>query len=133
MQKKTGQLSLARLHFRLEASDVRSLQTFRSAGDLEFNRLPFVERLVPFRLDSGEVYENVFTGLALDEPETLTGVEPLYSTLFFHLYIPSFNLSYLCFSTASSRKAKALSSCWTRKPPFDESKGVTGATNAGLP
>lgn len=84
MQKKTGQLAPARLRFELEASDVRGLQTFRSAGDLEFNRLPFVERLVPFRLDSGEVYENVFTGLALDEPETLAGVEPFHRSLFSH-------------------------------------------------
>ena len=83
-KKKRASFRRPAFAFELEASDVRGLQTFRSAGDLEFNRLPFVERLVPFRLDSGEVYENVFTGLALDEPETLAGVEPFHRSLFSH-------------------------------------------------
>lgn len=83
-KKKTGQLSLARLHSRLEASDVRGLQTFRSAGDLEFNGLSFVERFVPFGLNGRKVYENILAGLALDEPETLAGVEPFHCSLFSH-------------------------------------------------
>jgi hypothetical protein len=37
-------------------------------------------------------------------------------------------LSYLCFSTASSRKAKRAASL--TRSPFIESKGVTRATNA---
>jgi hypothetical protein len=44
----------------------------------------------------------------------------------------TFLLSYLCFSTASSRKAKALASS-KLAAPSDESKGVTGATNAAQP
>src|SRR5690348_16285680 len=83
-QKKTGQLSLARLRFRLEASDVRRLQAFRSASDLEFNRLTLVECLVPFGLNGRKVYENILAGLALNEPESLTGVEPFHCSLFSH-------------------------------------------------
>jgi len=84
VQKKTGQLSLARLRFRLEASDVRRLQAFRSASDLEFNRLTLVERLVPFGLNGRKVYENILAGLALNESESLTGVEPFHCSLFSH-------------------------------------------------
>ena len=69
---------------RLEASDVRSLQTLGTAGDFEFNRLAFVQRLVPIRLDSGKVDENVLAGLALDESIALAGVEPLHCSLFSH-------------------------------------------------
>jgi hypothetical protein len=42
--------------------------------------------------------------------------------------LPSF-LSYLCFSTASSRKAKEAASFELAAPSI-ESKGVTRATNA---
>ena len=69
---------------RLEASDVRCLQTFRSTGNFELNRLAFVQRFVPLRLNRGEVDEDVLAGLALDEPESLAGIEPLYCSLFFH-------------------------------------------------
>ena len=69
---------------RLEAGDVRSLQALGAAGDFEFNRLAFVQRLIPLRLDGGEVDENVLAGLALDEPISLAGIEPLHSSLFFH-------------------------------------------------
>jgi hypothetical protein len=41
------------------------------------------------------VHENILTGLALDESESLAGIEPLYCSLFFHLFVPSFFLSYL--------------------------------------
>jgi hypothetical protein len=72
--------------------------------------------------------ENVLAGLALDEPKTLAGIEPLHCSLFSHLFAHFF-LSYLCFSTASSRKAKVLQAC-ELAAPSDESKGVTRATNA---
>jgi hypothetical protein len=71
--------------FRLEASDVRSLQALGPAGDFEFNRLAFVQRLVPLGLNGREVDENVLAGLALDEPKTLAGIEPLHCSLFSHL------------------------------------------------
>ena len=70
--------------FRLEASDVRSLQALGAAGYFEFNRLAFVQRLVPLRLNSGEMDENILAGLALDEPKSLAGIEPLHCSLFSH-------------------------------------------------
>ncbi len=53
----------------LETGDVLGLQALGALADLEFNRLAFVQRLVPLRLDGGKVDENVLAGLALDEPE----------------------------------------------------------------
>jgi hypothetical protein len=35
----------------LEAGDVRCLQALGAAGHFEFNRLPFVQRLIPFGLN----------------------------------------------------------------------------------
>ena len=83
-KKKRAGLRQPAFPFRLEASDVRGLQTFRSASDLEFNRLAFVEGLVAFRLDRGKVHEDVLTRLALDESESLAGVEPFHCSLFSH-------------------------------------------------
>src|SRR2546427_10040856 len=70
----------------LETGDVLGLQALGALADLEFNRLAFVQRLVPLRLDGGKVDENVLAGLALDEPESLAGVEPLHCSLFFHCF-----------------------------------------------
>jgi|SRR5579875_2070988 len=69
----------------LQTGYVRSLQALGAAGDFEFNRLAFVQRLVAFSLYGGEVDENVLAGLALDESEALTAVEPLNGSLFFQL------------------------------------------------
>jgi hypothetical protein len=71
--------------FELQADYVGSLQALGAAGHFEFNRLAFVQRLVAFSLNRGEVDENVLAGLSLDEPKSLTGVEPLYCSLFFQL------------------------------------------------
>jgi hypothetical protein len=35
-------------------------------------------------LNRGEVNENILAGLALDEPESLAGIEPLHCSLFSH-------------------------------------------------
>ena len=85
LTKKDGPVT-AGPSFRLEASDVRSLQALRAARDFEFNRLAFVQRLVPLRLNGGEMDENVLAGLALDEPKALAGIEPLHCSLFSHLF-----------------------------------------------
>jgi hypothetical protein len=92
--------------FQLESGDVRSLQTLRPAGDFEFNRLSFVQRPIPLRLDRGEMDENVLAGLALDEPISFAGVEPLHYSLLSHFICSLLLLNYLRFSIASSRKAK---------------------------
>jgi hypothetical protein len=69
---------------RLEAGDVRRLQALRPTGHFEFNRLAFVQRFIALRLDRGEMDEDVLAGLALDESESLAGVEPLHCSLFSH-------------------------------------------------
>ena len=68
----------------LQAGDVRCLQALGAGGDFELNRLAFVQRFVPLRLNRGEVDKDVLAGLALDEPESLAGIEPLNCSLFFH-------------------------------------------------
>jgi hypothetical protein len=59
----------------LEGNHVRCLEALRPSGDIEFNRLPFAERPIPISLNCGEVYKNVFTGLALNESKSLAGLE----------------------------------------------------------
>src|ERR1035437_1974529 len=68
----------------LQAGNVRCLQALGAGGNLELNRLPFVQRFISVRLNRGEVDEDVLAGLALDESESLAGIEPLYCSLFFH-------------------------------------------------
>jgi hypothetical protein len=72
----------------LEGGDVRCLQALGAAGHFELNRLPVGQRLVPLRLNRGEVDKYVLAGLALDESKSLAGIEPLNCSLF----------SQLCFS-----------------------------------
>jgi hypothetical protein len=69
---------------RLEAGYVCCLQALGAAGNFKFNRLAFVQRFVPFRLNCGKVDENVLAGLALDEPIPFAGIEPLHCSLFSH-------------------------------------------------
>jgi hypothetical protein len=72
-------------HLRLEAGDVRCLKAFGAAGHFEFNRLSFVQRLVTIGLNRRKVHEDVFAGLALNESESLAGIEPLHCSLFSHV------------------------------------------------
>src|SRR5215469_1040853 len=90
---------------RLETCDVGCLQAFGSAGNLEFNSLALIQRLVAVCLNRREVDENIFARLPLDEPITLAGIEPLHSSLFFHFFVLSLLMSYLRVSIASSRDA----------------------------
>jgi hypothetical protein len=93
----------------LQARNVRSLKALGAISDFEFNRLAFVQRLVSFRNDRGKMDENVLAGLALDEPKTLTRIEPLNCSLFFQLCI-SFLLSYLVPYHSLQRKQKKAAS-----------------------
>jgi hypothetical protein len=68
--------------------NVGSLQTLRSADNLEFDGLPLVEGAVAVALDGGEMDENVLAALALDETKSFAGVKPLHCTLFFHRSFP---------------------------------------------
>jgi hypothetical protein len=69
---------------RLEACDVLRLKAFRALLDFKLHRLTFIQRLITFLLNCREVYEYVFSRLALDEPVTLRSIEPLYCSLFLH-------------------------------------------------
>jgi hypothetical protein len=106
----------------LESGDVRSLQTFRSLGHVEFNRLAFVQRFVSLRLNRGEMDENVLAGLPLDESKTLTGVKPLYCSLFFQL---CFSFLFELFGASSHRlQQKKRPRVWSRGS-FTKSKGFS--------
>src|SRR4029450_12444819 len=67
-----------------EACYILCLQAFRTLLHFEFHRLTFIERLVTVHHDGGEVYENIFSCLALDESVALRSVEPLHRSLFLH-------------------------------------------------
>jgi len=62
---------------------LRGLQALGALGHFEFNRLAVVQRFVAISHDCGEMHENIFTALALDESKALAGVEPLHCSLFF--------------------------------------------------
>jgi hypothetical protein len=80
----------------LQRLDVRRLQALGAADDFEFNRLAVVKRLIAISHDRGEVHENIFPGLALDESKALAGVKPLHCSLFFaHCCVSFQELSYL--------------------------------------
>lgn len=79
----------------LQAGYVRSLKALGAASDFKFNRLAFVQRLVSFSLNCGEVHENVLAGLALDESKALARVKPLHCSLFSQLCFSFLCLSYL--------------------------------------
>src|SRR5215469_1726251 len=71
---------------RLEACNVLRLKALRALLHLELHRLTFIQRLVTVHLDGGEVYENIFSRLTLDEPVTLRSIEPLHGSLFLHFH-----------------------------------------------
>jgi hypothetical protein len=88
VDKKKGRRIEARRPFvilrsGLEGLDVRGLQALRSFGDLEFNRLAVIQRLIAISHNRGEMHEHIFSTLALDETEALAGVKPLHCSLFF--------------------------------------------------
>jgi len=66
----------------LDLRDVLSLKALGALADLKLHKLAFVQRLVSIHLDGGEVNEDIFTRLALDEPIALCCVEPFHHTLF---------------------------------------------------
>ena len=83
--------SIRRAETSLNGGYVCGLQPFRPPRDFKFDRLAFVQRFIAVRLNRGEVDENVFAGWALDESESLTGVEPLYSSFFSQGISPSYS------------------------------------------
>src|SRR5437588_57360 len=85
----------------LEGLYVGGLQSFRTLGHFEFNRLAVVESLVAISQNGGEMDENVLPALALDEPKALAGIEPLHCTLFFTHCIYSFPSAFRLSTTLS--------------------------------
>ena len=73
--------------------------------------------------------ENVLAGLALDESKALTGIEPLYCSLFFQLCFSFLFELFGAFPSPPAQK-KGLQ-VWTCSP-LNKSKGFTRATNAFL-
>jgi hypothetical protein len=72
--------------------------------------LAVVQRAIAIRNDRGEMYEYIFSGLALDETIALAGVEPLHGTLFFvHFFVSLFNKSYLVLLSVDWAQKKAAS------------------------
>jgi hypothetical protein len=55
---------------RLEACNVLCLKAFGAFRHFKLHRLTFIQGLITVHLDRGEVHENIFSGLALDEPVT---------------------------------------------------------------
>src|SRR5882757_513241 len=122
--------------YRLEACDILCLKALRALLYFEFHRLAFIQGLVPIHLNGGEVDENIFPGLALDEPEALRSVEPLHCSLFLHCTTSMLKLLCLSWSRGlvsqaprqpPARQKKAAMCC---RSPLNESKGNTRATNA---
>jgi len=66
----------------LDCGDVLGLETLGTLADFKFDQLPFVQGLVAVHLDRGEVHENIFTRLALNESVPFGSVKPLDDTLF---------------------------------------------------
>jgi hypothetical protein len=56
------------------------------------------------------VNENIFARLALDESESLAGIEPLYCSLFFHVFLFLTAKLFVLLEAASSRKQKKAAS-----------------------
>jgi len=75
----------------LEARNVLRLKALRTLLHFELHRLTFIEGLVAVHLNGGEVYEHIFSRLALDESITLRSIEPLHCSLFLHFW----DLSYV--------------------------------------
>jgi len=80
---RSAPLVIVILRSGLEGLDVGGLQALWSLGNLEFNRLAVIQRLIAISHNRGEMHEHIFSTLALDETEALAGVKPLHCSLFF--------------------------------------------------
>jgi hypothetical protein len=98
----------------LERGDVRRLQPLRTGRHFKLDGLAVGQRLVSFRLNRGEMDENVLSRLALDKPETFAGIEPLNCSLFFQLCISFlFELFDAFFHCPQTKKGLQV---WTCNP-----------------
>jgi hypothetical protein len=70
------------LNHPLYLRDGFGLQALRALLDLELHKLALGKRFVSLHLNRGEMDENIFPRLALNEAISLGSVEPLHHTLF---------------------------------------------------
>src|SRR5436305_7448450 len=66
----------------LERSDVFCLEAFRPLGDVELDRLAFLQAAKPACLDGRKMHEDIVAGLAADKAKALSVVKPLHCSLF---------------------------------------------------
>src|SRR5438874_6312835 len=66
----------------LERSDVFCLEAFRPLGDVELDRLTFLQAAKTACLNGRKMHENIVAGLAADKAEALGIVKPLHCSLF---------------------------------------------------
>jgi hypothetical protein len=79
---------------KLSGGDVFGLKTLRALAHFKLHHLALIQGLVAFHLDRGEMNENIFPGLALDETIPLGGVEPLHDTLFSSQLLAPSNVNF---------------------------------------
>src|SRR5438874_12532188 len=66
----------------LERSDVFCLKAFRPLGDVELDRLAFLQAAKTACLNGRKMHENIVAGLAADKAEAFGIVKPLHCSLF---------------------------------------------------
>ena len=71
-----------RLFRQLDRSDVFRLEAFRPLGDVELDRLAFLQAAKAACLDGRKMHENIVAGLAADKAEAFGVVKPLHCSLF---------------------------------------------------
>src|SRR5438270_3506838 len=66
----------------LERSDVFCLEALRPLGDIELDRLAFLQAAKPACLDGREMHEDIVARLAADKAKALSVIKPLHCSLF---------------------------------------------------
>src|SRR5437899_12715455 len=66
----------------LERLDVFCLKAFRPLGDVELDRLAFLQAAKTACLNGRKMHENIVAGLAADKAEAFGIVKPLHCSLF---------------------------------------------------
>ncbi len=68
------------------------IEPFRALLAFKIDRIPFIQRFKSILLNRRKMYENVFTGRALNEPVAFGPVKPLHHTSFGHKCSLSFGI-----------------------------------------
>jgi hypothetical protein len=66
----------------LDSLNVLGLPALRAFGHVELHGLPFLQAAKAASLNSGEMHEDIFSGLTADEAIAFGVVKPLYCSLF---------------------------------------------------